>query len=514
MSEKNLKYFLCIGFFVVAPLVMTDGYSNITVTKFTVIGILTISCFFWMLLLRYFDIVAQGCKITSSIKQKYHMGFVEFSLSIYLLANLITCIVSGNIAYDIVAVSDKRMGLFYVLLTLMLYSAVRFIKWNEQAELISFIRIAAIGTCLTIIFAFIQFLGIDIANLISNLAGEEKGNFLSTLGNTAVFGKYCCLVCPVLIYGLGDNISRNRSGKSKTLLADKVLFAVLCALYFVSIVVSNIDAAFLGFGIAIVSLFLLSLHQKKLQVFFDFLICGTMGILSFAIIYQVAPFARHLSRFGKAIVDGIFLELVFLVILILIKLWIGKKYHLSDDARKRLFVAGGIAVVSVIALAVSSFIYFSLINRTCNIGFAERYLRFNDSWGTERGIVWKWCMNLFSNLPVMNQMFGAGHGMVPQLLMEKYRTQMFNELKYVFDNAHNVYLHQLISIGVVGTVSYLAVIVSSIVKGLKNKKTAILSIGIIICAVMDVVCIYEPITNPYLWIFIGAVCIGDASKKA
>ena len=70
MSEKNLKYFLCIGFFVVAPLVMTDGYSNITVTKFTVIGILTISCFFWMLLLRYFDIVAQGCKITSSIKQK------------------------------------------------------------------------------------------------------------------------------------------------------------------------------------------------------------------------------------------------------------------------------------------------------------------------------------------------------------------------------------------------------------------------------------------------------------
>lgn len=95
---------------------------------------------------------------------------------------------------------------------------------------------------------------------------------------------------------------------------------------------------------------------------------------------------------------------------------------------------------------------------------------------------------------------------MPILLLENYKTQMTNDLGFVFDNAHNVYLHQLVSTGIVGVLSYLAVLLSTVASSFRNKDRMIFAVAIIICMIMDMVCIYEPITNPYLWVLMAFAC--------
>ena len=89
MSEKKLNYFWCIGVFVLLPLAMTKGYSNITITKFIVYGIVTIICFYWMVLHRFFDYASTGNK---DIK----ISIIEKLIIVYFVMNCITCVVSGN----------------------------------------------------------------------------------------------------------------------------------------------------------------------------------------------------------------------------------------------------------------------------------------------------------------------------------------------------------------------------------------------------------------------------------
>lgn len=484
MSEKNLNYIWGIGFFIVGPLIMTQGYSNITVTKFTTYGLITIICFFWILLLRYFDYAAAGGK---TLEYKRALSI----LGGYFIANIISCIISGNMVADIISAEDKHMGLFYAMLTIMLFLTVLFTKIFDADKII---RIAAAGTIILILFAMLQFMGLDFGSLLGRLASEERGNFLSTMGNTAVFGKYCCVVCPVMIYMLWS------SDKA----FDKCLCRLLCTLYFIAVVISNIDAAFLGWGIGIAALALMALRQKKIKNFLEMLECGIIGLFLFSILYKVISGARHLSEFGQHVVAAVWYELAIGILIAVIMFGLhSANWNLNNKISKVIFYIIVICLVITAGLVIVLFVYFSIVNRECELGKFERYLRFSDDWGTQRGIVWKWCANIYSELPLSSKLFGAGHGSVPRLLMENYKNDMLNSLGFYFDNAHNVYLHQLISIGAVGVVSYIAIIIVSIVNGFKCEETAIFSVGIIIFCVMDMVCIYEPITNPYLWILMA-----------
>lgn len=490
MSEKNINYIWCIGLFVLGPLVMTQGYSNITITKFTVYGVMTIATFFGVLLYRYFDYVRRD-----TYAQKTCMGrdmrIITAIVGIYFILNIISCLVSGNILGDIVAASDKHMGMFYVILMLMLFWASWRMKLQETDRLV---RIAVLGTIVTICFAMLQFLGIDFGNLLGRLAIDERGNFLSTMGNTAVFGKFCCIVCPVEIYLLWE---------SKSVL-DKVFLRILSALFFVSIVISNIDAAFLGGTVALVSLLLLSVRQKKLTYYMQTIEYGILGCIVFILLTKIQPNTRHLSKMGRA-VEGMFWAELLILVIIAIVMCTKKKSnrHLSEAARKLLYRGIWILIILLVSLSVTLFVYCSMINREAEIGILTRYFRFDEDWGTQRGIVWKWCAEIYTKLPIGNKLFGAGHGRVPQLLMEGYYENMTKDLGFYFDNAHNVYLHQLISIGMAGTLSYIVLIGATVAKALKNKYTVIFAVGILVSCVMDMVSIYEPISNPYLWILMG-----------
>ncbi|WP_443598061.1 hypothetical protein [Agathobacter sp.] len=62
--------------------------------------------------------------------------------------------------------------------------------------------------------------------------------------------------------------------------------------------------------------------------------------------------------------------------------------------------------------------------------------------------------------------------MVPQLLKDAYWNDMKTQMGYYFNNAHNFFLHQLLTIGIVGVVSYIALLIALIVKAIRKPDIA------------------------------------------
>ena len=507
-SEGKMKRTWLICMFIILPLIMTYGYSNITITKFITMGLVVITGFYSFITLWYVNWVKNGKK---NFLNK--LCVTDYLVIAFLVVNIITCLLSVNPGYSFIAQNDKKTGLFFVILLFFVYVTIRFEYWHDNEITIWRKCVPAAGLILVISFALFQFMGLDIGLLLGRLMKEERNNFLSTFGNTAVFGKFICIIGIVSAYEfLGEFSSK----------IEQVILTVSMILLPMGIMASNTDATFLGFLIGAYLLLCVSVREGKLIRYIKCISLQLVGILLFDIIYTLSPGKRVISNIGRTLVNLWPVEIIILVLLLIMILLVLKtdkassgmssKKKKAERLRRKISHLMIYFAVIVSIIAVGLLVYFSTAGCNVNLGYMERYLRFNDSWGTERGYVWKWIVEIYSEASFKDKLLGFGQGMVPVVLMQNFENTMKSQLGYLFDNAHNVYLHQMISIGLVGLLAYLSVIISSIVSGMRSNKTYGYTIALIAVIVMDVVSIYEPITTPYVWTLIGII-ISISNKR-
>ena len=93
---------------------------------------------------------------------------------------------------------------------------------------------------------------------------------------------------------------------------------------------------------------------------------------------------------------------------------------------------------------------------------------FNDAWGTNRGYAWIRSMEVFKEFfTTKDKIFGYGPETFRVLMENYYLGELGN---VIFDNAHNEYLHYLITIGLFGMLSYMAWLGTSIFWMARNLK--------------------------------------------
>lgn len=100
----------------------------------------------------------------------------------------------------------------------------------------------------------------------------------------------------------------------------------------------------------------------------------------------------------------------------------------------------------------------------------------------------------------------------------------FDELLQRFGNSstdciHSEYLNYLVTQGIVGLVSYIGIVASAVVRAIKKSKDNLLLLVFaapVVCySVQAVVNIYQPITTPFLFIFVALCeCAARGSNKA
>lgn len=87
--------------------------------------------------------------------------------------------------------------------------------------------------------------------------------------------------------------------------------------------------------------------------------------------------------------------------------------------------------------SVLVFLHAYFLARPGQYGAAEAYLKFNDSWGTHRGLCWRLAFESYLKFPPIKKLIGSGPDTFGIIMKQEHCQTMIRECGQVFDSPHN-----------------------------------------------------------------------------
>lgn len=428
----------------------------------------------------------------------------------------------------------RKLGLLVFLLCIVMYGLVG--TYLKPGKWMAWVLFAS--NSLVCVLAILNFLGLDPLGMYQNLLLTQHESFTSTIGNINACSSYLCMTVPVgmVCYLVTeDKLLRIASGMFVTL-GFWTCYAITSESW-----VLGIGAAFL-----IVMWFSMSAYggvsqrqgqseyrasvgtaaesgnvYRKIRRFLE--LCGLFWVSS--ILMKLLLFAGEASGAqgrmflfydGHKIQNALLLNgylLLILGILIAAALWyvsrMEKKQNPLSCTRLRngffLFLAVfiGIAAVAVAAANLRPGGWeggFAFLNR----------LKFEDTFGSGRGFIWKASVKAWLALPLWEKFTGYGLNCY-YLLIQQYSganlTELFGGAKLV--DAHNEFLQFLTTTGILGTAGYFGLLISTAVSSARkcSKKPMLLLGAAVPCAYLAQAMVNNPtvLITPYLFLMLGII---------
>ena len=159
-----------------------------------------------------------------------------------------------------------------------------------------------------------------------------------------------------------------------------------------------------------------------------------------------------------------------------------------------------------------------LANTGVNSEMWEPYrniLIFNDSWGTDRGLIWRLALEYWTkDATIPARIFGYGPDTFYIITMDRFMGIMQDAGRGMFDSAHNEYLEYFVTIGIAGLAAYLYLIFTSIKNMLKGNYSKYYMMAVIAYAFQAVVNIAIPIVTPvYMLLMFAGIRISEKERK-
>lgn len=393
----------------------------------------------------------------------------DIPVLLYALFAALSFVISPFRAHAWVGSPEWYMGLLAQLLFVGSYFAVtrdgKKIWWN--------IGILIFSGTLVFIISYLHRFKIDPLGLYAVVSDGYWIAFLGTIGNANWYSSYICVVLPIVM-----GVYIFFEGKQPT--AERicrVLTGISIFLGFATTVTQNSDSAYIGMAVA--ALFLLWFAMEKVDYFARFLETLLMGLLAAKITgcLQIAfpEQAMELAELSTEITQGnltwYVLVLVFLVY-IFIRIWKRDYIVFGKNVKKirNIFFI----MLSVVILAVPVLMWLVTTEKMSvdmEIFSKTGYLVFDDGWGTNRGKIWKYAIQIFREYPLSMKLFGCG----PDALMHYTETFHHSEVmafgeRQILTNVHNEWLNVMINYGVFGAISYLAIFITCVVQVVKKWK--------------------------------------------
>lgn len=368
-------------------------------------------------------------------------------------------------------------------------------EWVLDIFLISGIAVCSIGIT--------DYFRMDILHMHIKIATQEWDIFTSTIGNINIYTAYIALIMGVAAAWFGV-------AKSKV----RVIWCYLCMIVsFFAIILGRSDNAYL----ALASLFgflPLILFKSKTGIKRYFLMVATFGTVIQCIDFINKAYADTVIGLDSlfevlANFNGLIYVVVGLwVVYIAVSIWYRNNRNKPEEASTMLVY--GWAGLLLFSVLVVCFLLFdaNVSGNASRYGALGRYLVFDDSWGTNRGYIWRNSMDFFREFKPMRKIFGYGLETFGLLTTSKIKAEM----PQLYENAHNEYLQYFITTGAAGLIAYVAFLGSAVSRMWKRVETKPYIIGCcfaIICYnIQAFVNISTPITSPIMWLLLS---IGMAS---
>lgn len=474
---KLYVYFM----FLIYPIFFHNYYFDIVTCKYILFLIVTGIMF-----------IISVFYIPENIFKKIKMREIRFSVSDYfmfafLIVNVISTLLSGDILYGLNGASGRNMGLSTVIcLTFVYFLISRTFKLDE-----TFYRIAAIGSVLVSIVGILQFAGIDFLGFYDKLESSQKLFYISTLGHVDVYTSYFALTIPVLFI------------KYLHSTAPKEKFFYLTALITngAGVVCGQCDSAYIViFASIFLTLIFGKCRDKRVRI--------SEVILPFVLIEVIvkallkvndnAKEVRIVSTFTKALFND--KAILILAVILGISILIEMKYVTDVMRFKNVYLLiMGVGIVAYIILIIC----FTTIFKEADLGKFETILRFSDSYGSYRGYIWKVLVKDYRDMPFINKLFGIGTDLLRPYLVAKYGDKMYRVTNAYYDNAHNECLQYLATTGIIGLITYAGLVIASIKNALKNENLRIILAAVLCYLAQSFVNINQVVTTPLFFIMLS-----------
>jgi hypothetical protein len=471
------------------PLVFHHLYFDITETKQ---AFFLIASFAYMLALLIARILfPRGCGVPAV---KPRIPAAVWGTACFFLCMLAAGLLSEHPETSFLGGQNRYQGI----LTAFTYAAIVFVLSTQKPDLRAAESGLLLGGALAGILGLLNHFGVDPLGFTANLSSSDKGRFLSTIGNLDFYGSFFCIAFPVAL----NSFVRAGSKRAQALSA-----AALAAVSF-GVLVAGSDAATLGLIAAALFLPLtLFANPRGMHRFFLGWAAFSLCALAFGLAGRRLPSATYLSSFTFTFVQpgfaGAFTLVCFAAALPLRRM---------PTQRLQRFQRPYIIMLLLAALAVIlGLILINTAFKDLPLGGAERYLRWSDTWGTDRGKIWSWCARLYASFSPVQKLIGGGPGVVYYM---DAQNQLFADA--ALDSAHNEYLHYLLSIGAAGLIAYLTVLTASLRSGIRKAADPVargFTAALAAYAAQAVVSIAQPASTPLVFVIIGLLAAGKRNES-
>ncbi len=506
---------------VIYPLALHDHYFDITYTKYTVfkVGVILFAVIWAMGLVIVLTGINAGdmkgrhaggnAKVGTMDKLKAVICDGVYGTDICMVLFFISGVMSFIMAEDkknaFTGAQGRYCGLAFMILIFIMYIIVsaRVSNMEKMWSLISMVFVLV--SSVTFIIAILQNIGFDPFKLLDGINRKQRNIYVSTFGNIDIFGSFICIALPLF---MGLYVTEKSNIK-------RIVYGIGVFAGFMAFIPANADVVFAGVGAAVITVLFATVYMERVDRLFELVMLGSGGYLGMVLLRMlVGTNGAKITGFNRLAEHPALLVIIFAVVLfirLIIQVYINKnKTEVYINKQKN---GTGIKLIIALAVVLISGIAVIIYGRKNNLAMFD----FNDKWGSYRGYIWRRVTGLYGELPFVQKIFGHGNESIRSLMDDRFYDEMLQVTGTVYDNAHNEYLQYLVTQGLLGMLSYVGVVVTAAIAGVKKIKKSPYILGLLLAVVsygvQAIFNVNQCITTPYMFLM-TAMLIGTCRRAS
>lgn len=509
---------------VIYPLALHDHYFDITYTKYTVfkVGVILFAVIWAMGLVIVLTGINAGdmkgrhaggnAKVGTMDKLKAVICDGVYGTDICMVLFFISGVMSFIMAEDkknaFTGAQGRYCGLAFMILIFIMYIIVsaKVSNMEKMWSLISMVFVLV--SSVTFIIAILQNIGFDPFKLLDGINRKQRNIYVSTFGNIDIFGSFICIALPLF---MGLYVTEKSNIK-------RIVYGIGVFAGFMAFIPANADVVFAGVGAAIIAVLFATVYMERVDRLFELVMLGSGGYLGMVLLRMlVGTNGAKITGFNRLAEHPALLVIIFAVglfIRLIIQVYINRnktEIYINEN-KSEVYInkqknGTGIKLIIALAVVLISGIAVIIYGRKNNLAMFD----FNDKWGSYRGYIWRRVTGLYGELPFVQKIFGHGNESIRSLMDDRFYDEMLQVTGTVYDNAHNEYLQYLVTQGLLGMLSYVGVVVTAAIAGVKKIKKSPYILGLLLAVVsygvQAMFNVNQCITTPYMFLM-TAMLIG------
>jgi O-antigen ligase len=474
---------------------LADELPAVLVAFCIFFGLALVGAVFYFYL--YFSIKQrQGKTVRTVLTNKF--STTDVGVIAFFAVSLISTLLSQNFIFSFDGTAGRNNGLILIFAYLVIYFIISRNFYFSHGPFLAFAGVSVI-VCL---LALLNYFYIDPLGTYANLSEEDVDRFITTIGNKNLFSAFICVAMPLcaVMYLMAKQI------------AARLVYLFAVGWCMIGLIVADSYSGYIALVVLLVCCLVYALKNPvRLQ---RFLVLCSVILLSGKLLYVLTLIfkqEKEVESFSKVFFSGN-ISTAFLVIgvagAVALAVMFKKQPNLHEAEFPKIVakVFCGLVAAGVLVIA-ALFVNYTFIDTTTPIGSNMEFLRFNDDWGTHRGYYWRRSFDIFLSQDAKGMFFGIGPDNLKTYFNALFGSESMRMYGEITGTAHNEFLDYLINIGIFGLAAYLTVIIFSVVRVFRCRKSATVALAfaaVIVCyCSQGVVNIINPIVTPLLFVFIA-----------